>query len=146
MQIIFYFINHVRSGTLLDFNPMLETEEAGLTVFMNQEHHYDVCLSLHAGRRHVTLRRRVGDMQVIVTRREVRPGPVEIGFTADEQSYHFHYADADGRQVPLGDGRIRYLSTEVAGGFTGIMIGLYASGNGAAAITPADFDWFDYSG
>ena len=34
----------------------------------------------------------------------------------------------------------RYLSTEVAGGFTGRVIGMYA----AAGTVP--FDWFDYAG
>ena len=36
-----------------------------------------------------------------------------------------------------------YFSTEVAGGFTGVMMGLYATGNGRDVATPADFAWFD---
>ena len=28
--------------------------------------------------------------------------------------------------------------------FTGMMLGLYATGNGHEAGAPADFDWFDY--
>jgi alpha-N-arabinofuranosidase len=39
---------------------------------------------------------------------------------------------------------VRYLSSEVAGGFTGVYAGLYATGNGQPASTPAHFDWFDY--
>jgi len=38
----------------------------------------------------------------------------------------------------------RYLSTEVAGGFTGVMIGLYASSNGQTTKAKVFFDWFDY--
>jgi alpha-N-arabinofuranosidase len=34
----------------------------------------------------------------------------------------------------------RYLTTETAGGFTGTVIGMYASGN-----TTADFDFFSYN-
>jgi xylan 1,4-beta-xylosidase len=45
---------------------------------------------------------------------------------------------------PLGEGETRYLSTEVAGGFTGVYIAMYSSGNGAPCRHPADFDWFDY--
>jgi alpha-N-arabinofuranosidase len=28
--------------------------------------------------------------------------------------------------------------------FTGVVIGLYATGNGQANSVPADFDWFEY--
>jgi len=45
---------------------------------------------------------------------------------------------------PLGEGETRYLSTEVASGFTGVYLAMYASGNGAPCKHPADFDWFDY--
>ena len=34
----------------------------------------------------------------------------------------------------------RYLSTEVIGGFTGVMLGLFAQGDDGYA----DFDWFEY--
>jgi len=39
---------------------------------------------------------------------------------------------------------VRYLSSEVAGGFTGVYFGLYATGSGQPASAPAHFDWFDY--
>ena len=35
----------------------------------------------------------------------------------------------------------RYLSTEVIGGFTGVMLGLFAQGEAGSA----DFDWFEYT-
>ena len=38
----------------------------------------------------------------------------------------------------------RYLSTETAGGFTGIILGLYAVS--ASSKAQADFDYFDYQG
>jgi alpha-N-arabinofuranosidase len=38
----------------------------------------------------------------------------------------------------------RYLSSEVAGGFTGVYTGMFASGNGKSSLAPAFFDWFDY--
>ncbi len=135
---------HCAAATLLDFSPVAESDEAGLTVFMNNEHHYDACLVSRSGRRCVELRRRVGDLLVVAEQREIAPGPVELGFTADEECYHFHYTEASGRRTALGDARIRYLSTEVAGGFTGVMIGLYATGNGHVAQSPADFAWFSY--
>ena len=37
-----------------------------------------------------------------------------------------------------------YISTETAGGFTGIMLGLYAAANDDASEASADFEYFDY--
>ena len=42
------------------------------------------------------------------------------------------------------DGRI--LSSDVAGGFVGTYIGLFASSNGETSDNIVDFDWFDYEG
>lgn len=38
------------------------------------------------------------------------------------------------------------LASEVAGGFTGVFIAMYATGNGTRSMSPAYFDWFDYEG
>jgi len=38
----------------------------------------------------------------------------------------------------------RYLSSETVGGFTGVYVGLYATGNGKAYSANADYDWFEY--
>ena len=42
------------------------------------------------------------------------------------------------------DGRL--LSKEIAGGFTGTVIGLYATSNGGKTENFSDFDWFEYQG
>lgn len=44
----------------------------------------------------------------------------------------------------LGSGECFLLSTEVAGGFTGVYFGLFAVGNGQKKSNPAYFDWFEY--
>jgi hypothetical protein len=59
--------------------------------------------------------------------------------------YAFAFQKADGTEHILSTGETRYLSSEVAGGFTGVYIALYASGNGRNSLSPAYFDWFDYS-
>ena len=40
----------------------------------------------------------------------------------------------------------RYLSSETAGGFTGIMLGLYAVSSSPSSKGYAEFEYFDYSG
>ncbi len=55
-------------------------------------------------------------------------GPDTLTFSVEGPEGAVELAELDGR----------YLSTQVAGGFTGRVIGMYAA-EGAAA-----FDWFDY--
>jgi hypothetical protein len=50
----------------------------------------------------------------------------------------------NGSERILATAETRYLSSEVAGGFTGVYFAMYASGNGSAVSSPAHFDWFDY--
>ena len=47
---------------------------------------------------------------------------------ASDFIYQFR-AEADGRTYYLSSAQTRYLSTEVAGNFTGVMLGLYAQGD-----------------
>jgi len=58
--------------------------------------------------------------------------------------YHLGITDSNGKFTELAKAETRYLASEVAGGFTGVYIGLYATGNGAKASQPAYFDWFRY--
>ena len=63
------------------------------------------------------------------TLRDSRSGPDTLSFGVEEH---------DGTFTVLATLDGKYLSTEVAGGFTGRVIGVYA----AAGTVP--FDWFDY--
>ena len=73
---------------------------------------------------------------------------LQVRATATEYEFSFGAvapgAEAAGALRPLGKALTRYLSSEVAGGFTGVYFGLYATGNGQPATAPARFDWFDY--
>ncbi|MBN1867936.1 glycoside hydrolase family 43 protein [Candidatus Sumerlaeota bacterium] len=137
-----------RAATLLDFIPREENEEAGLTVFANEKHHYEIALARIEGKRHAIVRRRIGDLTAIVAREAVgEEGPVRLEMSGDETLYRFSCC-LPGEREPrvLATAMTRYLTTEVAGGFTGAMIGLYATGRGRPCDAPADFDWFDYAG
>ena len=61
--------------------------------------------------------------------------------------YYFEYAP-DGQPFRLLDKvDCSLVSTEVAGGFTGVVVGMYATANPRYAGTGkyyADFDYFDY--
>jgi xylan 1,4-beta-xylosidase len=121
----------------LDFTPAGPAEAAGMVLLQNNDHH--VRLLLGTGRE-VTLVRRAGGQDEVLARTHVGEGVVRLGVEARGQE---HQALVDGR--PLGapfDGR--FLSTPVAGGFTGVHIGLYATSNGEPSDSWADFASFTY--
>jgi len=72
-------------------------------------------------------------------------GIVELAIEADHNHYHFSYSDEKDRNSIITQAETRYLSTEVAGGFTGVFFGVYATGNGKDSSTWAYIDWFEYT-
>ncbi len=131
-------------STLLDFNPQKDREEAGLTVRMNEQNHYEIAIARFKGERCVLVRRRIAGLSVVVAREKIGPGPITLGIKADRHMYSLSYAIGDREPENLAEGETRYLSSEIAGGFTGVYFGLYATGNGKRGTTKAYFDWFDY--
>ncbi len=137
----------VKVAASLEFEPGSENEEAGLVVRMNERHHYELFVTRRAGARSVVLRRQIGRL---VAEEAVKPLPpdsarVVLGITADAEKYVFSCGATEGSLTPVGEGETRYLSTEVASGFTGVYFAMYATGNGAPCAQPADFDWFEYA-
>jgi xylan 1,4-beta-xylosidase len=128
----------------LDFEPGEDGEEAGLTVWMNPWHHYDLLVTRQNGQRYVAVRRRIGNLAAVVAREPIEAGPVTLSIHAERQSYTFGFSIDSAEPHPLAAGETRYLATVVAGGFTGVYLAMYATGNGQASRTPAFFDWFDY--
>jgi len=142
-----------RAATLVDFVPAREGDEAGLSVYMNPDHRYEIAVSRARGRRQVFVRQRIGPYVETITARAPLAGDesIVLQVEASAEQYAFSYGvAASGRPpmatIPLGKASVRYLSSEVAGGFTGVYLGLYATGNGRPAAAPAHFAWFDYEG
>ena len=140
-----------RVTTLVDCAPGRDGEEAGISVYMNPDHRYEIAVGREGGKRRVFVRQRIGPHLEAVTASVpvdgTTPLVLQVEATADEYAFSYGIAAAEGPPptvVPLGKALTRYLSSEVAGGFTGVFVGLYATGNGQASSAPAHFDWFDY--
>ena len=141
----------LRARASLDFAPREANEEAGLTVRASDAFHYDLAVKRGAAGREALLATRIAGASAVVGRAPIPDGAVTLEVSADETSYTFAVGDGAGaqRQV-LGALPTRTLSAEEIGRkgknhFTGIMIGLYATGNGRPSTAPADFDWFEYA-
>lgn len=132
-------------STLLSFDPTHEGEEAGLTVYMNERFHYEIALTYDSDKgRKVILRRRIGSLWKVELETAVEGTEVIFGLEAEPTSYSFFYFEPNRNRIPFGGGECALLSTEVAGGFTGVYVGMYATGNGKPCTVPAYFDWFEY--
>ncbi|MFE6078426.1 glycoside hydrolase family 43 protein [Paenibacillus sp. NPDC057886] len=111
----------------------LTNGEAGITIYMDEQHHYDLAIRKEQSGYKVIERLNIGDIKSIEN--EVELGN-EHHATLVIRSSHERYSfliHADGKEILLGTAQTRYLSSEVAGGFTGVLIGLYASGEGSVA-------------
>jgi beta-xylosidase len=118
----------------------------GLAVRLDERHHYEV----EAGGGEVRVVARTGSVRATVATRPVPAGPVRLRIDVlasppgdfdpccGPDVLRLGVEEAGDALTPLAELDGRYLSTEVAGGFTGRVIGLYA------AAGTVQFDWFDY--
>jgi alpha-N-arabinofuranosidase len=137
----------VKVMTAIEFIPENENEEAGLCVRKNEQHHYEIFLTKRNNKICTVLRKTIGDLK-IETACEPLPDNMQkrciLGIEADINNYTFLYGATKDKLKILGKGITRYLSSEVAGGFTGVYFAMYSTGNGKPCKNPADFDWFEY--
>ncbi|MDX8050500.1 glycoside hydrolase family 43 protein [Lentzea sp. BCCO 10_0798] len=117
----------------------------GLAVRFDEDHHYEI--EVASGE--VRVLARIGPLRTVVASRPATGGPLVLGVQVDEaveprdprsgpDTISFGVEESDGTFTVLASLDGRYLSTEVAGGFTGRVIGMYA------ATGTVHFDWFDY--
>jgi xylan 1,4-beta-xylosidase len=131
-------------STLMEFNPREEGQEAGLVVRANEKYHYDLVVSKEKGKRQIIFRTRVNGESKIKNQKVLEDGLVTLCVEAKEDQYEFFYSPPDKPLQSLGTAPTKELSTEVAGGFTGVYFGMYATHTSSGPMPPADFDWFEY--
>lgn len=96
--------------------------EAGVTFYMDEDHHYDLFLARENKEKWVILRIHIGDAEQIITRLALEQEENAILEVISDKEYAMHKKELH----YLGKARTKYLSFEVAGGFTGVFMGLYA--------------------
>ena len=134
----------VQVRVTMEYHPCEVGEFAGLTVFMSERCHYAMRVYSDNGNRRVSLHKAVLDMESEGAPVSLEDGPLILEIEATPQLYSFFVTGADGQRHALGTGLSRLLSTEVAGGFTGIYFGIFVVDpqNGKGAF--ADFQKFSY--
>ncbi len=121
---------------------IIDTGEAGITVYSCENEHYDIALRKTVGEEsyEAVLRLSIGGIkheQAVVT---VPYAKVRLSVICDGANYFFTVIpkEESGREteaIYLGAGQTKYVSKEVSEGFTGVLLALYAVGNNTAEFT-----------
>lgn len=136
---------HFSAHTFMEFDPGGEHEEAGMVLLQNNDYHFRFVCTYSSGQTVLRLIRREAGEETILVEKPVNSQRLYLRVEAHEQDYSFAYAEAPANWSTLydaADGRI--LSTDVAGGFVGAYLGIYATSSGQASDNVADFDYFEY--
>ena len=124
-------------------------DEAGLSVYAFETSFYNLSVKqLADGRQAVCLRYHLNNIDHVEKEAVLPKGSreVQLRVAGDKDLYSFFYSTDGKNFTPLGKADTRYLSTETAGGFTGVMLGMFAVSASASSKACADFTYFDYEG
>lgn len=129
--------------TRMEFEPTRENEEAGL-VLLNNGTHFDLLVRRSNGKRVISARLQFESVIHESDEIVLAPGPVDLRIEGARSVFRFSYAQGGDDYRVIQEVSARYLSSETIGGFTGVYVGLYATGRGQPAAAPADYDGFEY--
>lgn len=100
--------------------------EAGITMYMDENAHYDLALRKNGdGEYEVIKRIKIGEINYIQNSVRVYSNSITLKIYCSNFIYSFAALDNNIKHE-LGTAETRLLSSEVAGGFTGVFAGLYA--------------------
>jgi arabinofuranosidase (fragment) len=133
--------------TKLSFSPAVENEQAGIAIYQSQSFNYQLLAGKKGDATVLSLVKTERD-EVTVLKEEILDAfypDLTLRITENEQDLTFAYS-VDGKSEKILADKVdaRILSTDVAGGFVGNTIGLYATSNGKESSTVAAFDYFLY--
>ena len=129
--------------TLIDASHIEEGMQTGITAYAAPLNHYDVIVEKRDGKLYVKSNIRIGELAHCDKEVPLNSNKVYLRITSDAAYYYMQVSDDGKRFQTLGKMDFRYVSTEVIGGFTGVMLGVFAQCTSPDNMY-ADFDWFEY--
>jgi xylan 1,4-beta-xylosidase len=135
---------NIAATTKVRFTPVAPNEEAGLVIRGNDDNHLSLIVTIRDGKKVAILRKFLKGKETGTEEVQISDGDIILRITATDTQYEFWVQQEGKSVVSLGTAAAKDISTETIGGFTGVFIGMYASGNGKPNTNPADFDWFDF--
>jgi len=131
--------------TQIEFDPKNENEEAGM-ILLNEDTHFDLMINNRKGERFLLVKLQFGSTVYKSEEIELLPGPVNLKIRGEKSTFTFSYSQGNAEYSDIETVDSRFLSSETVGGFTGVYVGFYATGNGTPSTETATFDWFEYEG
>ena len=132
--------------TEVDLSSATLGDIAGLTVYMENNAHADICLRQDKSKKKqsIVVEYTLYGLKHKACEVSVGKGPARLRVVGTKKEYIFSYRDAKGRWTEAGRLDTRLLSTETAGGFTGVTLGMYAVSTKGGGFSCADFNYFRY--
>lgn len=133
-----------QAAAAMRFTGMNENECAGLAIVQSNEYHvrFEKCCKGEAAFLRVVRCEKLQD--TVIAEQQIPSGKIILKIINKGNSADFYYRSDSKYEAVTRDVDVHCLSTEVAGGFTGCTLGMYASGNGKDSDNFADFSWFFY--
>lgn len=120
---------HFEATVQLQYKPASEKDLAGIVCYQKETYHYVFGVTKKGNDYYVLLERTENGRSTVVGQAKIELGSaVQLKVAAQGDAYTFSYS-TDGQQFNALGGTVSgdILSTDVAGGFTGALIGLYAT-------------------
>lgn len=133
--------------THIDFGEGLPRDEAGLCIYQIHDGHAKICLHPTNGKTQVVAEYQLKNVNATLGSAEIEGYKAYLRIGCDGDQYRFEYSEDGQAYKTLVTLHSSLLSTEVMGGFTGAVIGLYAVENNTSEAygrSFATFDYFDY--
>jgi xylan 1,4-beta-xylosidase len=136
--------HHKFSASLaLEFSTSNDNEKAGMILYRRSGCHYQFLKE----KDDLVIIKTANDEKTEVARVTFKNKQIVLKAEANNRSLQFSYGVSEDEMQNLGEIQdISLLSDEVAGGFNGPYVGMYATSTGINSKAQAVFDWFQYQG
>jgi len=120
--------------------------EAGLTIWQNEEHHYDLIVQPKSSKADVKYeifaRKQIGDLVVESDAISLAGETVTLSIHADEAIYRLGIEQV-GKFDEIATGRTKLLAADRCGSFTGVFLAMFVSGGSPGQNSQAKFQSFE---
>ena len=128
---------------LMDLSNLTDGMQAGITAYAAPLNHYDVIAERKGNKIVLKSNVRLGQTNHSEKEMTLLGNKAYLRITSDKDFYYM-MASSDGVNFnKLAKMEYRFLSTETIGGFTGVMIGVFAQKHGTVEHGYVDIDWFE---
>lgn len=138
--------HHFKAAVSMAFKPSSVNEEAGMIIMQNDRFQYRmVMVGKGKSPRELRLIMVKDGSEIILNRVPYEGNEVILAIEGNGLKYSFLYGASEDDLKFIGENLdATVCSTNIAKGFIGPFVGMYASSNGKVSKKKASFDWFDY--